>query len=354
MQLGSVHGRQAPCPLSLSGVQQRAQRLRPRPAQPLRLAGGRQGKPRRGLPQLTRAETGFGLTRQAGREWLQSLLSRFGPMNDKASNAYVLDFEKPLVELDNRIKEVGCPDHRPGRQRRAVAAQRARRWRSAGPPGAGIASRMMAGRACIAANAPLPAARRCGRWRRTTAWTCPGRLGSWSSGHCRRAASPRSGPAESQRVGAGRGALAATRPRCGLCACVALLWRQSALRLATPPDRAVRRAAAAAQGHVRAPDGHAAAASRATRQPAHVPGHCAQHHGQVCGAARRPRRPGRPGHRLRPGLHRRHLLHAHRPPEGPQHEGAQRPRLPVASASQCGVVRGVGASLAPESHQARC
>jgi len=108
MQLGSAHGRQAPCPLSLSGVQQRAQRLRPRPALPLRLAGERQGRPGRGLPQQTRAETGFGLTRQAGREWLQGLLSRFGPMNDKASNAYVLDFEKPLVELDNRIKEVGA------------------------------------------------------------------------------------------------------------------------------------------------------------------------------------------------------------------------------------------------------
>ncbi len=66
------------------------------------------GNAGRGQPQQTRAETGFGLTRQAGREWLQGLLSRFGPMNDKASNAYVLDFEKPLVELDNRIKEVGA------------------------------------------------------------------------------------------------------------------------------------------------------------------------------------------------------------------------------------------------------
>jgi hypothetical protein len=209
MQLGSVHGRQAPCPLSLSGVQQRAQRLRPRPALPLQLAGGRQGRPGRGQPQQTRAETGFGLTRQAGREWLQGLLSRFGPMNDKASNAYVLDFEKPLVELDNRIKEVGCPDCRPGRQHRAGAAPRARRRRGAGLPRAGIAPRMMAGRACIAADVPLRAARRCGRWRRTTAWTCPGRLGSWSSAHCRRGASPRPRPAESLRSEAGRGALVA-------------------------------------------------------------------------------------------------------------------------------------------------
>jgi len=44
---------------------------------------------------------------QGGREWLQSILSRFGPVREKASNTTVLDFEKPLVELDNRIKEVG-------------------------------------------------------------------------------------------------------------------------------------------------------------------------------------------------------------------------------------------------------
>jgi acetyl-CoA carboxylase carboxyl transferase subunit alpha len=42
----------------------------------------------------------------SGREWFQSILSRFGPVREKASNTTVLDFEKPLVELDNRIKEV--------------------------------------------------------------------------------------------------------------------------------------------------------------------------------------------------------------------------------------------------------
>ena len=41
-----------------------------------------------------------------GREWFQSILSRFGPIREKSSNTTVLDFEKPLVELDNRIKEV--------------------------------------------------------------------------------------------------------------------------------------------------------------------------------------------------------------------------------------------------------
>lgn len=45
-------------------------------------------------------------TPSVGREWLQTLLSRFGPITEKAQNTAVLDFEKPLVELDNRIKEV--------------------------------------------------------------------------------------------------------------------------------------------------------------------------------------------------------------------------------------------------------
>jgi hypothetical protein len=44
--------------------------------------------------------------RRGGREWLQTMLSRFGPIAEKAENTAVLDFEKPLVELDNRIKEV--------------------------------------------------------------------------------------------------------------------------------------------------------------------------------------------------------------------------------------------------------
>ena len=37
---------------------------------------------------------------------MQTMLSRFGPIAEKAENTAVLDFEKPLVELDNRIKEV--------------------------------------------------------------------------------------------------------------------------------------------------------------------------------------------------------------------------------------------------------
>ena len=39
-------------------------------------------------------------------EWLQSFLKRFKPVEDKAENVTALPFEKPLFELDKRIKEV--------------------------------------------------------------------------------------------------------------------------------------------------------------------------------------------------------------------------------------------------------
>lgn len=42
-----------------------------------------------------------------GREWLETILSRFGPATDRAQNITTLDFEKPLLELDKRIMEVG-------------------------------------------------------------------------------------------------------------------------------------------------------------------------------------------------------------------------------------------------------
>jgi acetyl-CoA carboxylase carboxyl transferase subunit alpha len=42
-----------------------------------------------------------------GREWLETILSRFGPIRDRAQTVTTLDFEKPLLELDKRIKEVG-------------------------------------------------------------------------------------------------------------------------------------------------------------------------------------------------------------------------------------------------------
>lgn len=40
-------------------------------------------------------------------DWFQMLLSRFNPISEKATNTTVLDFEKPLVELDHKIREVG-------------------------------------------------------------------------------------------------------------------------------------------------------------------------------------------------------------------------------------------------------
>jgi len=44
--------------------------------------------------------------RAGGREWLDTFLARFGPVRDKAMQPTTLDFEKPLLELDKRIKEV--------------------------------------------------------------------------------------------------------------------------------------------------------------------------------------------------------------------------------------------------------
>lgn len=46
--------------------------------------------------------------RRAGRggAWLKRLFSRFAPATDRSKTTLVLDFEKPLINLDNRIKEV--------------------------------------------------------------------------------------------------------------------------------------------------------------------------------------------------------------------------------------------------------
>jgi acetyl-CoA carboxylase carboxyl transferase subunit alpha len=45
-----------------------------------------------------------------GAAWLENLLARFGPTTDRAQNLTTLDFEKPLLELDKRIKEVRSAD----------------------------------------------------------------------------------------------------------------------------------------------------------------------------------------------------------------------------------------------------
>ncbi|CAG9462304.1 unnamed protein product [Pedinophyceae sp. YPF-701] len=44
--------------------------------------------------------------RKGGREWLTYLFNKFGPVQTRDRQVTTLDFEKPLVELDNRINEV--------------------------------------------------------------------------------------------------------------------------------------------------------------------------------------------------------------------------------------------------------
>ena len=41
--------------------------------------------------------------------WLQGLVAKFGPVTERADNTTVLDFERPLAELDSRIREVRLP-----------------------------------------------------------------------------------------------------------------------------------------------------------------------------------------------------------------------------------------------------
>ena len=48
---------------------------------------------------------------QEGREWIETILSRFGPIRNRAQTVTTLDFEKPLLELDKRITEVGRSSH---------------------------------------------------------------------------------------------------------------------------------------------------------------------------------------------------------------------------------------------------
>lgn len=45
-----------------------------------------------------------------GKEWIATILSRFGPTRERAQNVSTLDFEKPLVQLDQRIREVSIPE----------------------------------------------------------------------------------------------------------------------------------------------------------------------------------------------------------------------------------------------------
>jgi acetyl-CoA carboxylase carboxyl transferase subunit alpha len=71
------------------------------------------GAPCRPAPRAvgSRALGGKDAALAGGKEWIQSILSRFGPATDRAQNITTLEFEKPLLELDKRIKEVrGLPD----------------------------------------------------------------------------------------------------------------------------------------------------------------------------------------------------------------------------------------------------
>lgn len=43
---------------------------------------------------------------EEGQTGLLALLSQFNPIKQKADKPYILDFEKPLLELDKRIEEV--------------------------------------------------------------------------------------------------------------------------------------------------------------------------------------------------------------------------------------------------------
>ena len=100
--------------------------------------------------------------RAGGREWLQSILSRFGPVKERASNTTVLDFEKPLVELDNRIKEVR---HRRGQQGACghqAATQTSQPCRSAASAAAAAGQRANPYHTLVLPTCLLPALR-CGK-----------------------------------------------------------------------------------------------------------------------------------------------------------------------------------------------
>ena len=67
-----------------------------------------------------------------GREWVQGMLRRFSPVNGEASGRVAtLEFEKPLVELDKRIEQVGWGRATPPPRPRGGPIARAARPRMA-------------------------------------------------------------------------------------------------------------------------------------------------------------------------------------------------------------------------------
>jgi hypothetical protein len=281
-----------------------------------------------------------------GKEWLGTILSRFGPATDRAQNITTLEFEKPLLELDKRIKEV--------RARGAVVL--------------GVMSALARARA---SDAPAPPPHcRSGRSPRRTASTSARRSGSScrALSRCARARRAGRGRAAACRAAAAGGAAAPGRgpprlPRCcwrpprpdgaGAAANAGAAGARAGARappLPPPPRRQLTRRTRtrarpargrgggrapapppspspppppAAQGDVQPAHADAAPPGRAPPQPPHLPRHHPQHHRQVCGAPRRPCGPRRPGHCVRHRLHRRRVVHVHRPAEGPQHQGAR-------------------------------
>ena len=69
-------------------------------------ARGRAGAAPRRPTVAVRASSAKETAMSRGKEWLSTILSRFGPATERAQNVTTLDFERPLLQLDQRIKEV--------------------------------------------------------------------------------------------------------------------------------------------------------------------------------------------------------------------------------------------------------
>lgn len=281
------------------GANGRALRPALRPAAPARrsgglvaLAGGRSaGDP----PDVPRARD----VRSSRGEWLQSILSRFGPVKEKASNTTVLDFEKPLVELDNRIREVrgrtttgvgrpasgggssggGVPLHAsadpthlmPPPQVRQVAEENGVDVSSqikeleerAKQVGALMLRLLRVGGTRGSGATAAPTQAELVRMRLPAVPVC-------SSKHAEAPAAAQLAVAH----GFGPVNAAGACPRFAGIPVAGLRAPESTLVPHPYSDTA------AAQGHVQPADAHPAAAGGAPPQPPHLPGHCAQHHRQ--------------------------------------------------------------------------
>lgn len=91
-------------PLPAGGRVQAAARPAGASPSPRRAAAARAPRAAANPPDAPPAKAGSG----GGSTWLASIIQKFGPTTEppSAGSITVLDFEKPLVELDNRIREV--------------------------------------------------------------------------------------------------------------------------------------------------------------------------------------------------------------------------------------------------------